>query len=298
MHKSSTKNWALIVPIAAIVILITYAVRQYIIGSDWTFDTSNSQDLTYLELFFAVFGLIYAIIVGLLIVEAHRRIRELSSAVQAELNAAGDINDFLRYFNARDRAAVCQVLQSLLTYIDDVVKDMKPRRMNALGGDKDPISQENERTAIDETRRRHITDIIDRINELPTRDKNDEYALDSIMKKMSAMTSFRAQKTEIARRGFPQSYYTLLILMSLVLVLSLVVFPVDFPWLHYFVVVNITAATYSLYIVIRDLDNPLVGKWTIQNEVEASVRVVQINVERHLVNNWQVEGHSRRAVRG
>lgn len=111
------------------------------------------------------------------------------------------------------------------------------------------------------------------------------------------MTSFRAQKTEIARRGFPQSYYTLLISMSLVLVFSLIVFPVDFPGLHYFVVVTVTAATYSLYIVIRDLDNPLVGKWTIQNEIEASVRVVQINVERHLVNNWQVEGHSRRAVR-
>ena len=53
------------------------------------------QEMTVWEIFFSVFGLMYAIMVGLLIVEAHRRWRQLSSAIQGELNAIGDIDDCL-----------------------------------------------------------------------------------------------------------------------------------------------------------------------------------------------------------
>jgi hypothetical protein len=59
----------------------------------------GADDMQTLEIFVSVFGLAYAIIVGLLIIEAHGRMHELSAALRSELNAISDIYDCLRFFN-------------------------------------------------------------------------------------------------------------------------------------------------------------------------------------------------------
>jgi hypothetical protein len=50
-----------------------------------------------------VFGLMYAIIAGLFLVESCRRRSELSSIIYGEVNAIGDIHDCLGYFGNRDQ---------------------------------------------------------------------------------------------------------------------------------------------------------------------------------------------------
>lgn len=249
---------------------------------------AGQSDTSIWEIFFSVFGLLYSIIVGLLVVEAHRRVRELSAAVHAELNAVGDICDFLRYFDGKNRTTVIQVLEALDVYVNDVVKDMTPNHRIFMSEEKEAIMNEGERKKQDENRRRHITDIIDRVSELNAYDPNDIDALDAIIKKIGDLTTFRAQKTEIARRGFPRSYYYLLTSMSLVMIAGFIGLNVYSLYLHGIFVALVTFATICLFLIIRDLDSPLRGEWNIQRETEASVSVVKQNIRNHLIKNFDL----------
>ena len=49
------------------------------------------------EEFYSVFGMIYAIVSGFLLVEVLNRFNKLSEVVEAELNAISDVRDFLIY---------------------------------------------------------------------------------------------------------------------------------------------------------------------------------------------------------
>lgn len=77
------------------------------------------------EVFFAVFGLIYAIIVGLFIVESYRRWGQLSSIIHGEINAIGDIHDCLSYFDnsKKNLRAKIGITNELLNYVEIVEND-------------------------------------------------------------------------------------------------------------------------------------------------------------------------------
>ena len=238
-------------------------------------------DLSVWEVFFSVFGLIYAIIVGLLIVEAHRRQRDLSSVVQAELNALGDINDFLRYFNHRDIKNVRPVIESLKLYCDDVQNDTDPRRRSTLISSIAATPEEQDKT-LSVRRRQHIKRIIKCVGQLRVMDKNDGYALQAIMDRISALTTFRAQKTEIARLGFPGVYYAILMFMTIAMIIAFIAMPVNSVFLHFFVVGCVAFATTILTTIVYDLDNPLDGIWNIRREVTKSVDMTSENIQVHL----------------
>jgi len=230
---------------------------------------------------FSVFGLVYAIIVGLLIVEAHRRQRELSAVVQAELNALGDINDFLRYFNGRDTKNVKSVTQSLKLCCDDVGNDTEARKSMALSTSVSTTDEEKDEV-LHVCRRQHIKRLIRCISELRVVDKNDSHALQAMMDRVSALTSIRAQKTLIARLGCPKVYYTILIFMTAVVIVSFIVVPVDEEWLHFFKVFAVALATIILVTIVYDLDEPLDGFWSIRREVFASIEIISQNIDAHL----------------
>ena len=78
-----------------------------------------SDDMQALEVFVSVFGLAYAVIVGLLIIEAHGRMHELSSALRSELNAISDIHDCLHFFDDENNAtAKKNIGDELICYVD------------------------------------------------------------------------------------------------------------------------------------------------------------------------------------
>lgn len=93
------------------------------------------------EVFSAVFGLMYAIIVGLFLVESHRRLGELSSIIHSEINAIGDIHDCLDYFDDREKNLRTKekIINLLSRYVEIVLKNdwkyMKDPRKGRLGYD-------------------------------------------------------------------------------------------------------------------------------------------------------------------
>jgi hypothetical protein len=222
----------------------------------WDAVATTKDDVPIWEIFFSLFGLVYAIIVGLFIIEAHRRMRELSTIVQSELNAVGDLEDFLEYFRENEHeAAAEEVRDRLRIYASSLIADLEQPK-------KAPKEQAQER-------RREIASIIDAVMALepPEAGTASESALDAIVRKIADLTTFRSQKTEMARRGFPGLFYGLLAVMTAVVVVGFSVMAVPSKGLHY-VFVTVTAAALTwLVTLVWDVDHPLEGYWNIREEV-------------------------------
>lgn len=275
-------------------------------------DEGEPLDTPFWEIFFSVFGLIYAIVIGLFIVEAHRRARDLAIAVQNELSAIGDIIDFLRYIEngskkvLRERATrVIKVIEALETYTTkEVIEDLDPTSQtdssthsvwgwisSALRSLVSP-SPDN-KVAVINRRREEVSAIIDAVKSLLPHhafpgssekpaagesavvDNDDKYALEAIINKIGAMTTFRAQKTEVAQRGFPPAFYVLMVFMSLVIIVGIGLLDVHSTELHILLMFFTSSATSFLFLLVVDLDNPLTGYWNIKDELDGDVFAIQ-----------------------
>ena len=208
--------------------------------------------------------------VGLFIIEAHRRIRDLATAVQSELSAIGDIVDFLQYLEngGGARARTTAVKDALKVYVEnEVIGDLHPSRRRSAA------RIQRRKSTKQEQRRREVSEIIRSVKSLTPRedDADDRIALDAIIKKIGELTTFRAQKTEVARRGFPIPFYILLLFMSAVIILGVSLLPVEAPPLHYLLVAFTSFAACSLLLMIWDLDRPLTGYWNLNDELGGDV---------------------------
>lgn len=86
------------------------------------------------EIFFSVFGVLYAIVVGLLIVDALRRLRDMSATIQDEVNTIEDAYECINYIDHRGDNHVNQrykkqMVEALKEYVNSVIntewKDMR-----------------------------------------------------------------------------------------------------------------------------------------------------------------------------
>ena len=111
--------------VASVMVWVIHSVKipilngEPVILKEWLGLTE--QAMQTLEVFVSVFGLAYAIVVGLLIVEAHGRFHELSSAFRGELKSISDIHDCLGYFNKCAQAKE-KIRLELLRYVGRIKK--------------------------------------------------------------------------------------------------------------------------------------------------------------------------------
>ena len=236
------------------------------------FEDTIDRDIHVWEVFFSVFGLTYAVLVGLLIVESHRRWRDLSSIVQGEHNAINDIYDFLRYFvkDSVNRGPSQQVMEATLDYVNGEFeskwwKKGMPRSENTA----------------DYQKRVHA--IIDAVDTIKVQDGNDQCALEAIMGRIPQITACRVERIEIFRQGLHRVFYYILTGMSLVLVTGICTLGVKSLWLHLPLVLVTTVALYALYMLVKDLDHPTHGFWNIGEEFGRRTKDMIIRIESDIV---------------
>ena len=80
--------------------LAAMSIALWLNVGDYT--ASVSKGLAPWEEFYSVFGMIYAIVSGFLLVEVLNRFNKLSEVVEAELNAISDVRDFLLYVDGQE----------------------------------------------------------------------------------------------------------------------------------------------------------------------------------------------------
>lgn len=244
--------WVVITLVLCVIaILVMLGIRQ------WDpLATTKATDMQTLEIFFSVFGLMYAIIVGLLIVEAHRRLRELSSAIESELNAIADIHDCLEYFDdsGQNLSVKEKITDSLCAYVKSMEKDLQ--RMKDTAG----------RFKIPRFRDRGIRNLILYVDKLATKDKNDEHALGAMVSKICELTTSRTNRLESGEQCLPSGFYLLILFMSVIIVVGTLLLNVAGVWTHGLIIFATTIALAALFLLLYDMDRPFIGSWTISTE--------------------------------
>ena len=242
-HKGVSNTVSLIVASTFIAVLITLIVNNS--GATQNVSGGNAP----WEEFYSVFGMIYAIVSGFLLVEVLNRFNKLSEVVEAELNAISDVRDFLIYVDGQEENKT-SVKKELQEYVHSVAT-VEWRTMN------DDYAVLNSDTS------KELYDIMYAVNQIDVNNESDKEALHFLIEKMSSITTLRTERISIANQQLPPRLKHLLVYMSAVLVAAFVINSGMELWIHCFMVGSITACVHLLYTVIADLNTPFTGIWTI-----------------------------------
>jgi len=235
-----------------------------------------------LEVFVSVFGLAYAIVVGLLIIEAHGRFHRLSSAFRSELNAISDIHDCLGYF-ANCEQTKKKIRIQLLRYVGRLKKYEWPLMEYARAGSRVVMQylmhperksdkmwghygiQEYKR--IDPFRVRGMDEIVEAVRELKPTAEDGRCAWQTIIDKICDLTTQRMDRLELAENGLKGYLKSFLIFMSVVIVGATLFLSQAALWLHLFIVGATVAGLVGLYMILIDVDRPFSGVWRINKKL-------------------------------
>ena len=258
--KIKTLLIQIIINLIAIVV-ITLAIRHYL------FYQNIDIDLTSWSVFYTTYGILYAIIIGFILVGALGRYEQLKLAVDSEINVIQNIRDFLIYFSdptSMQRAelkesrseqinVLLNIRQALYTYVKSVYEK------EWLG-----MSDKTELTDPDSTQ--ELKDIIVSVSKLESQDENDNIALTAIMNLLSDLTNHRAKRIYLSDEEIPPPIMKLLIFMSIFLVSGFLILGVQNMWVHLIMIISFSTTIQLIINLLTDLNNPFSGIWNIDNE--------------------------------
>ena len=227
--------------------LAAMSIALWLNVGDYT--ASVSKGLAPWEEFYSVFGMIYAIVSGFLLVEVLNRFNKLSEVVEAELNAISDVRDFLPYVDGQE-----DIKQSVKKELQEYVHSVATVEWSTMNDDYAVLNSDTSK---------ELYDVMHAVNKVEVNNESDREALHFLISEMSSITSLRTERISIANQQLPPRLKHLLVYMSVVLVAAFVINAGMEPWIHCFMVGSITACVHLLYIVIADLNTPFTGLWTI-----------------------------------
>ena len=198
------------------------------------------------EVFFSIFGIVYAVVVGMQIVESIRRYNSLHALVGQELNAIKDVRDYLIYLKKGDKA-IPAIRKSLHKYVKSVIENdwremISMSRENSFGSSGSDTSHE-------------LVQLMKDVRLINTRQETGKIALGLIMNKVSEITTYRTDRymNSVDRIKYPM--HILLSGLSGAIIVILVLMFIEPWWLH-FLLFGVTAAGMAtLFELILHLDH-------------------------------------------
>lgn len=258
MKKPKFSKWILRYKFHFLIIplfmLLTWLLKEYHVSA-----TINND---VWEIFFNVFGMLYAVIAGLILVEEFKRYGDLYEDVELELNALQDIRDYLVYMDEKKKTpeeiqlqkrAKKKILLALMEYSASIIgKDWKGMEKTCDELDTDTTGE--------------LNDLIKAVHELQVTNKSDQVGLEQIMILVSEITTLRTQRIALAYKKIPTQLSALINIMGIVLVISVTLLNVNSLELHLFVTAASSGVILIIYLLFQDLANPFVGQWNIPKE--------------------------------
>jgi hypothetical protein len=207
-------------------------------------------DLSSWSSFFTVFGVIFAIVAGFLLLTVLNRYSDLNQTIEDELNAVESVRDFLVYLDDRRQIEIDKIKRALATYVKSVADtewaEMSAPRvpMNADTSDElYAVMRSGKRIKVNEER--------------------DSIVLSALIETISEITKLRTRRIALANERLPPRLRALMLFMSITLVGAFVVLGVQGVFAHVYMLVTLTVSIHLLYMVIEDLDHPFYGVWNI-----------------------------------
>lgn len=226
-------------------ILVLLVVRRYMKYGNITIDIGAWG------VFYTVFGVLYAIIIGFILISALGKFDQLKSAVDSEVSEIQNIRILLSYFSDNQKEVINNIRKNLFTYVhsihsteweDMIKKDSQPEFSEELRNVRDSVSH------------------------LKSEDENDSIALTSIINTLSGLTECRTKRISLANDEIPGPIMKLLFFMSIILILGLIVMGVQNFWAHLFMVSSLSITLQLIINLLTDLNNPFTGIWLIKKD--------------------------------
>ena len=244
-----------------VIVVITSTIRHYL------FYQNIDIDLGSWSVFYTTYGILYAIIIGFILVGALGRYEQLKLAVDSEINVIQNIRDFLIYFSdstsmqraeAKDSRSeqinvLLNIRQALYTYVKSVYE-------------KEWLEMSDKTETTDPDSTQELKDIIVSVSKLESQDENDNIALTAIMNLLSDLTNHRAKRIYLSDEEIPPPIMKLLIFMSIFLVSGFLILGVQNMWVHLIMIISFSTTIQLIINLLTDLNNPFSGIWNIDNE--------------------------------
>ena len=239
-------------------ILVLLAVRRYMKYANITIDIGAWG------VFYTVFGVLYAIIIGFILISALGKFDQLKLAVDSEVSEIQSIRILLQYFSDNQIEAINNIRKTLFAYVhsihsieweDMIKKDSQPEFSEELRNVRDSVSH------------------------LKSEDENDSIALTSIINTLSGLTACRTKRIYLANEEIPGPIMKLLIFMSCVMVGGFIILGVENFWIHLFMIWSLSTTVHLIITLLNDLNNPFIGIWLIEkNHYFGIVKSIDKNI--------------------
>lgn len=199
---------------------------------------------------FAVFGVVYAIIVGFLLLIVLGRYSSIAQVCEEELNAVECLRDFLVYFEDRAEAGPQRVRAALAAYARSVAE----REWEEMSRD---------RPALDSDTSEELYAVMRACKDLEISRPIEEPALASMLDVLAELTRIRTRRIALGAERLPPRLRLLLAFMSCGLVLGFAALGVVHAAVHVGMTVAVALSVHLLHLIISDLDHPFHGVWNV-----------------------------------
>lgn len=204
-----------------------------------------------LEVFFGVFGVMYAIVAGFIILVLLENYNAIKAHIWAEVNTLQDLRDYLVYVDNQDDV-VDEIKEAIKSYVESVIQQEWTEMVSASQVDMDTSAE--------------IYEVMKRINKIEVTNRSDAVALGKLIDTVGEITTHRTNRLYSSGEKLPVLLKLFIIILSVLVVFIFTLLPIQEAIIRFLLNgVNIFAVVY-IYIIIWDLNRPFKGVWGIDNE--------------------------------
>ena len=208
-----------------------------------------SADTSILEIFFSLFGVLYAIIVGFAIYVVLENYNQIKQCMGKEVNELQDLRDYLIYVDDQDQVKE-KIVNNINSYVQSVVDKEWPAMIACQSIDSDTPAE--------------IYAIAQNINTIKTNNPSDSIALERLINSLAAVTTYRTERLVASIEKLPALLSHVIFMLSLFIVFVFTLIPINEFWLNMGLNALNSFGIALVYFVIMDLDYPFGGVWSIR----------------------------------
>ncbi len=201
--------------------------------------------------YYAIVGVTFAMISGLVLVQSLERYTNLKLLFQEELNALQDIRDYLIFLDDVPMEMIDKIKLSLSHYVGSVIEKDLPNMKNKCIEYSDTSPEMYEVI-------RDVDDI-----DINNKNRSQSVAMQGILSLIFEITTHRTKRFFVAKEDTHRTVFRLIVLMAIVIVLGLIMMDVGNIILHVFMVGTTHISLTLLIMILADLSNPFKGNWKV-----------------------------------
>jgi len=208
------------------------------------------EDLSSWNSFFNVFGVVYAIVAGFLLITVLNRYSAINQTVEDELNAIESIRDFLVYFDDEQGDAKSSLTRALANY----TRSLSTREWQEMSDPHNPMNSDTSE---------ELYELMRKGKAIRITGEKDDIVFSALVENISELTKLRTRRIALSNEQLPTRLRILMLFMSLVLAGALILLGVRGALPHVLMLVTLVIVIHLLYMVIEDLNHPFFGVWNV-----------------------------------